>query len=150
MPWDLFFFFFKNHLATDTSLCLHLFTASGNVTPRLFWRGLAASYLTDLQMKSHRRVDGPVVSHITGLDNRQSHPWAPEKQSYRIRRREKPTYMDLSEVFLALRVWKYILVFLSTAPKSMFLQIARKFVMPKVEVCVENGDTVHQVVETVQ
>lgn len=105
--------FFKNHLATDTSLCLHLFTASGNVTPRLFWRGLAASYLTDLQMKSHRRVDGPVVSHITGLDNRQSHPRAPEKQSYRIKRLEKLTYMDLSEVFLHFLI--DILVFISVA-----------------------------------
>lgn len=47
-PWVLF----VNHPATDTSLCLHLFTESGNVAPRLFWRGLAASYLTDLPMKS--------------------------------------------------------------------------------------------------
>lgn len=53
-PWVLF----VNHPATDTSLCLHLFTASGNVAPRLFWRGLTASYLTDLPMKSQTHSIG--------------------------------------------------------------------------------------------
>lgn len=53
-PWVLF----VNHPATDTSLCLHLFTASGNVAPSLFWRGLAASYLTDLPMKSQTHSMG--------------------------------------------------------------------------------------------
>lgn len=54
-PWVLF----VNHPATDTSLCLHLFTASGNVAPRLFWRGLAASYLTDLPMKNQTHSMDP-------------------------------------------------------------------------------------------
>lgn len=41
------------HLATDAWLYLFcLFTVSGNVAARLFWRGWAASYLTDLPMKS--------------------------------------------------------------------------------------------------
>lgn len=53
-PWDLF----VNHPATDTSLCLRLFTASGNAALGLFWRGQAPSYLTDLPMKSQTRSMG--------------------------------------------------------------------------------------------
>lgn len=93
--------FFRNHLATDTSL---LFTASGNVTLRLFWRGLAASYLTDLQMKSCRRLDGPVVSHRTGPDNRPSHPEHLENTL----RGWGDKYGGLSS-FSPLLDWKYIL-----------------------------------------
>lgn len=69
---------FVNHPATDTLLCLCLFTLSGNVAPRLFWRGLAASYLTDLPMKSQTQSLG-FVGHITGPDNNLSLSAAPEK-----------------------------------------------------------------------
>lgn len=54
---------FVNHPATDTLLCLCLFTLSGNVAPRLFWRGLAASYLTDLPMKSQTHSVGSGRTH---------------------------------------------------------------------------------------
>lgn len=49
----------EHHLATDASLYLRLFTMSGNVAARLFWRGRAASYLTDLPMKSQMHSISP-------------------------------------------------------------------------------------------
>ena len=70
-PWVLF----VNHPATDTSLCLHLFTASGNVAPRLFWRGLP-DWLTNEEPDTFY---GPAVFHITGPDNSPSLSPPPEK-----------------------------------------------------------------------
>lgn len=49
----------EHHLPTNASLCLRLFTASWNVTVRHFWRGGAASYLTNLPMKTQTHSFGP-------------------------------------------------------------------------------------------
>lgn len=53
------FLFPEHHLATDASLYLRHFTMSGNVAARLFWGGRAASYLTDLPMKSQMHSISP-------------------------------------------------------------------------------------------
>lgn len=78
-----FFFFWKcthgfpvvNHPATDTSLCLHPFTVSRNVSPRLFWRGLPDRPTNEEPGAFY----GPAVSHIISPDNNPSLSAPPAK-----------------------------------------------------------------------